>query len=59
MDSNAVANLHLALADSTFTSVAKKKIAKEIWDVLIKLYEVKSLHNKIFLNEKTLHSSNE
>jgi hypothetical protein len=29
--------------------VAEKKIAKEIWDTLTKLYESKSLHNKIFL----------
>ena len=52
MDSNAVANLHLALADSVLSSVAEKKTTKEIWDVLIKLYEVKSLHNRIFLKRR-------
>jgi hypothetical protein len=31
------------------SSVAEKKRAKEIWDTLTKLYEFKSLHNKIFL----------
>ena len=52
MDDNAVANLHLAMADSVLSSIAEKKTAKEIWDTLIKLYEVKSLHNRIFLKRK-------
>lgn len=52
MDNNVVANLHLALADSVLSSVAEKKTAKGIWDVLIKLYEVKSLHNRIFLKRR-------
>ena len=51
MDDNAVANLYLALADSVLSSVAEKKTVKEIWDALVKLYEVKSLHNIIFLRE--------
>ncbi|KAG2399616.1 Retrovirus-related Pol polyprotein from transposon TNT 1-94 Protease [Vigna angularis] len=52
MDDNAVANLHLAMADSVLSSIAEKKTAKEIWDTLIKLYEVKSLHTRIFLKRK-------
>ena len=52
MDGNAIANLHLALADGVLSSVAEKKTAKEIWDTLTKLYEAKSLHNKIFLKRK-------
>ncbi|KAF1878080.1 hypothetical protein Lal_00022738 [Lupinus albus] len=48
VDDNSVANLHLAMADSVLSSITKKKTAKEIWDVCIKLYEVKSL--QIFLN---------
>ncbi|KAF7838803.1 Retrovirus-related Pol polyprotein from transposon TNT 1-94 [Senna tora] len=52
MDNNAVANLHLALANSVLSSVAEKKTAKEIWDALVKLYEVKSLHTRIFLKRK-------
>jgi tyrosine-protein phosphatase YwqE len=32
--------------------VAEKKRAKEIWDTLTKLYEFKSLHNKIFLKRR-------
>ena len=49
MDGNAIADLHLAFIDGVLSSVAEKMIAKEIWDTLIKLYEAKSLHNKIFL----------
>jgi len=41
MDYNAVANLHVAMAASVLSSIAEKKSAKEIWDALIKLYEVK------------------
>lgn len=49
MDGNAITNLHLALVDGVLSSVAEKKTAKEIWDMLTKLYEAKSLHNKNFL----------
>ena len=49
MDGNVIAYLHLALADGMLSSMAEKKIAKERWDTLTKLYEVKSLHNMIFL----------
>nr|KYP42748.1 Retrovirus-related Pol polyprotein from transposon TNT 1-94 [Cajanus cajan] len=52
MDDNAVANLHLAMADSVLSSIAEKTTAKEIWDTLVKLYEVKSLHTRIFLKRK-------
>ena len=49
MDGNAIDDLHLALADGVLFNVAKKKTTKKIWDTLTKLYETKSLHNKIFL----------
>ncbi|KAL5556091.1 hypothetical protein UlMin_038327 [Ulmus minor] len=52
MDGNAIANLHLALADGVLSSMAEKKTTKEICDTLTKLYEAKSLHNKIFLKRK-------
>jgi len=52
MDGNAITNIHLALADEVLSSVAEKKTAKEIWDTLTKLYESKSLHNKIFLKQR-------
>lgn len=52
IDSNAVADLHLALADQVLSSMAEKRTAKEIWDTLTGLYEAKSLHNKIFLKRR-------
>nr|GEU58573.1 Gag-Pol polyprotein [Tanacetum cinerariifolium] len=52
MDENAVANLHLALADGVLSSIEEKKTAKDIWDHLARLYEARSLHNKIFLKRK-------
>jgi DNA (cytosine-5)-methyltransferase 1 len=52
MDGNAIANIHLALTDEVLSSVAEKKTAKEIWETLTKLYESKSLHNKIFLKRR-------
>ena len=57
MDGNAIANLHLALADGVLSSIEEKKTAKEIWDHFATLYELKSLHNKNFLKRKlyTLH----
>ncbi|GJX47496.1 gag-pol polyprotein [Tanacetum coccineum] len=52
MDRNAIANLHLALADGVLSSIEEKKTAKDIWDHLARLYEARSLHNKIFLKRK-------
>ncbi|GJX19059.1 retrovirus-related pol polyprotein from transposon TNT 1-94 [Tanacetum coccineum] len=52
MDGNAIANLHLALADGVLSSIEEKKSAKEIWDHLARLYEARSLHNKNFLKRK-------
>lgn len=49
MDDNAIANLHLALADGVISSIIENTIAKEILDTLTRLYEAKSLHNKAFL----------
>ncbi|GJT41414.1 hypothetical protein Tco_0941279 [Tanacetum coccineum] len=37
MDGNAIANLHLALADGVLSSIEEKKSAKEIWDHLARL----------------------
>nr|GEW39852.1 zinc finger, CCHC-type [Tanacetum cinerariifolium] len=34
MDGNAIANLHLALADGVLSSIEEKKTAKDIWDHL-------------------------
>ncbi|KAH9648557.1 hypothetical protein KPL70_025642 [Citrus sinensis] len=52
VDGNAISYLHLALADGVLSSVAEKNTAKEICDTLTKLYEAKSLHNKIFFKRK-------
>ncbi|KAH9681067.1 Integrase catalytic domain-containing protein [Citrus sinensis] len=52
IDGNAISDLHLALADGVLSSVAEKNTTKEIWDTLTKLYEAKSLHNKMFLKRK-------
>ena len=52
IDDNVISDLHLALTDGVLSSVAEKNTAKEIGDTLIKLYEAKSLHNKIFLKRK-------
>ncbi|GJU92725.1 retrovirus-related pol polyprotein from transposon TNT 1-94 [Tanacetum coccineum] len=52
MDGNAIANLHLALADGVLSSIEEKKTAKEIWDHLARLYEARTLHNKNFLKRK-------
>nr|GFB94514.1 hypothetical protein [Tanacetum cinerariifolium] len=52
IDENAIANLNLALADGVLSSIEEKKIAKDIWNHLARLYEARSLHNKIFLKRK-------
>ncbi|KAH9670574.1 hypothetical protein KPL70_017033 [Citrus sinensis] len=52
IDGNAISDLHLALADGVLSSVAEKNTTNEIGDTLTKLYEAKSLHNKIFLKRK-------
>lgn len=52
MDGDAIANIHLTLADEVLSSIEEKTSAKEIWDHLVKLYQAKSLHSKIFLKRK-------
>ncbi|KAK9020405.1 hypothetical protein V6N11_010429 [Hibiscus sabdariffa] len=52
MEDNAIADLHLALADEVLSSIEEEETVKEIWDHLTKLYEAKSLHNKTFLKRK-------
>ncbi|GJY80805.1 hypothetical protein Tco_0493556 [Tanacetum coccineum] len=52
MDGNAIANLHLALADGFLSSMEGKKTTKDIWDHLARLSEARSLHNKNFLKTK-------
>lgn len=52
MNEDAMADLYLSIADGVLSSIEEKKTAKEIWDHLNRLYEAKSLHNKIFLKRK-------
>ena len=52
MDGDVIASLHLAVADNILSSILKLQSAKEIWDTFTKLYEAKSLYNKIFLKRK-------
>jgi len=54
IDNNTIVNLYLAMADSVVSNVVDKDIAKEIWDALIKLYEAKSLHTRIFLKRDAI-----
>ena len=39
-------------SDGVLFSVAEEKTMKGIWDTLIKLYQIKSLHNNIFLKRR-------
>ena len=57
IDGNVISDLYLALAGGILSSVAEKKDSKEIWDTLTKLYETKSLHNKIFLKRRLYFSN--
>jgi len=52
IDNNVIANLHLAFADVVLSNISKKTTTKEIWDTLTSLYEIKSLHTRIFLKRK-------
>lgn len=52
MDGNAIANLHLAMADLVLSSILEKKTVKEIWDAVTKLYKAKSLHNRVILKRR-------
>jgi len=50
--SNAIANLNLVMGDVILFDIMEKAIAEDIWDSLIKLYEVKLPNRRIFLKEK-------
>ena len=39
-------------SDGVLYTVAEEKTVKSIWDTFTKLYETKSLHNKIFLKRR-------
>lgn len=52
MNDNPIANLHLSMAYTVLSNIAKKTTTKDILDTLIKLYVVKSLYTRIFLKQK-------
>ena len=52
INGNAISDPHLLFKDRVLSSVIEKTIAKEILDTLTKLYEAKSLYNKIVLKRK-------
>lgn len=52
IDEIAVANLYLTMTDSVLSKVTENKTAKEVWDALMDLYEVKSLHARVLLKRK-------
>ena len=57
MEGNVIVDLHLTLTDGVLSNLTEKKTIKEIYNTLTRLYEAKSLHNKIFLKMRlyTLH----
>ncbi|XP_020271737.1 uncharacterized protein LOC109846911 [Asparagus officinalis] len=52
MNENAIVNIHLALVDGALSSIEDKNTTNEIYDTLTKLYEEKSLYNKIILKRR-------
>ncbi|GJT41412.1 gag-pol polyprotein [Tanacetum coccineum] len=52
MDGNAIANLHLPLADGVLSSIEEKKSAKEIWDHLARFSGCKMKKQERFANVK-------
>ena len=52
-DTDAIANLHIVMTYVILFGIVEKNITlKNIWDMFIKLYEVKSLNIRIFLKRK-------
>lgn len=49
MDSMAEETILLSLADSVLFNITEEKYAHDLWNNLAKLYEMKSLANKILL----------
>ncbi|KZV44490.1 hypothetical protein F511_38488 [Dorcoceras hygrometricum] len=52
MNDATISNIHLAVADGVLSSIAEIKSTKVVCHTLTKMYEVKSLYNKIFLKIK-------
>jgi hypothetical protein len=52
MDQKAKRTIRLCLSDSVLLNVSKEATAKDLWEKLGKLYQYKSLVNKLFLRKK-------
>ena len=52
MDEDVVSSLYLVVVDNILSNILKLQLRNFFWDNLTKLYETKSLHNKIFLKKR-------
>jgi hypothetical protein len=52
LDQKAKSTIRLCLSDSILLNVSEEATTKDLWDKLGKLYQSKSLVNKIFLRKK-------
>jgi hypothetical protein len=52
MDRKAKSTIRLCLSDSVLLNVSEEATAKDLWEKLGKLYQSKSLVNKLFLRKK-------
>ena len=52
MDRKAKHSIRLCLSDSVLLNVSGEATAKDLWDKLGSLYQIKSLVNKLFLRKK-------
>ena len=52
MDQKAKSTIRLCLSNSVLLNVSKEATAKDLWEKLGKLYQSKSLVNKLFLRKK-------
>ena len=50
---NVIASLQLVVRNNILSSISKLQLTKKIWDILTNLYDVKLLHNKIFLKRNS------
>jgi hypothetical protein len=52
LDRKEKGTIQLCLSDSTLLNVSEEATTKDLWDKLVKLYQSKSLVNKLFLRHK-------
>jgi hypothetical protein len=57
MDQKAKSTIRLCLSDLVLLNVSKEATAKDLWEKLGKLYQSKSLVNKLFLRKKLYNLS--